>query len=511
MCVLPHVTAETLRGCVGAVALGVSLGASAQTEFADDFETCDLSRWNGPEYGASCADAGCQFTADTAAAHRGSCGAHLFDTDGATGSDTETDVWHDAASGSATYYARVWFRLMSSSSAGNFELLVIKAWNPSADYEMAFAGADVNGNAWFLGGHDVSSATAVEQPFGGPLDSSWHLLELGVTGAGGTGATRVVWLDGQRMMSQGSLDWTGHLGGGADLGESWSDDLRYMGQIAFDDLRTSTLPPASRFTVTPGASTVPIGTCAPVDVGLTDSDNAAARAAPYAFSAAMSSGAMGTFASDAQCFSTTTSATFAQRATTTRVYFSPSSPGPIVLTASYVDFLDGTATITASTPSDGGPLSDAGAAADGGAGGNPFAMIVPSSSTVAAGSAVVFDASGSAAAPGSHIVSWNWQEVEGPTGLVLSQDQDRQDLTLADPGVYALTLQVVDDSGRGSNVASAQITVTGSTYRPPRSLGGCTCGDSSATTLWLAGLACLLDRVRAVRGRMQRPRRRSRM
>jgi uncharacterized protein (TIGR03382 family) len=126
----------------------------------------------------------------------------------------------------------------------------------------------------------------------------------------------------------------------------------------------------------------------------------------------------------------------------------------------------------------GGPGPDGGV--DAGTG--PVAVIVPAQQTVDAGVTVVLDGTQSSAPTGRSLVTYQWTQVEGPTGLSATA-APMQSFTLQVPGTYAFQLVVQDSTGQQSAPASGTVTVNGE-VAPPGLTNGCGCGSGGAAMPW---------------------------
>ncbi len=131
---------------------------------------------------------------------------------------------------------------------------------------------------------------------------------------------------------------------------------------------------------------------------------------------------------------------------------------------------------------DGGLLADGGLRTD-----VPHALLSPADQKVNIGDSVVLDASGSLASQGATLVSFDWDEPRGPTGVVLVTGA-RQSVVLTVPGNYEFRLAVEDSSGQRSQATVATVEVS-----TAEKLG---CGCETSAGSGLLALVLLLDQRR---------------
>ncbi len=127
---------------------------------------------------------------------------------------------------------------------------------------------------------------------------------------------------------------------------------------------------------------------------------------------------------------------------------------------------------------------------------SPIARITPAEQTVEPGGSVTLDGSGSTPGAGQQLARWEWEAIEGPSGVTWSSGPV-QTLELAVSGSYRFRLVVVDSGGARSAPAEARVHVTGDVIPPPFAVG-CGCGASGggwgvmslallAGAVWLTG------------------------
>jgi hypothetical protein len=148
-------------------------------------------------------------------------------------------------------------------------------------------------------------------------------------------------------------------------------------------------------------------------------------------------------------------------------------------------------------PPDAGPPSDAGVSDSGAA---PVAVVLPSDQTVDAGATVQLSGALSTAPPGATLVSFQWTQVQGPTGI-LATASPTQSFRVDVPGTYAFELVVQDSAGRSSSPAAATILVSG-TVPPPSLKTACGCGAEGLDSM---GVLVALWALRGTRRAGRRP------
>jgi hypothetical protein len=121
---------------------------------------------------------------------------------------------------------------------------------------------------------------------------------------------------------------------------------------------------------------------------------------------------------------------------------------------------------------DAGASTDAGPSPDGGA--LPVAVIAQAQQTVDAGAPVQLSGTQSSATPGATLISFQWTETQGPTGVQLSS-ATTQSFSASVPGTYGFQLVVQDSTGASSAPASATVVVTGQIASPSMK-NACGCG-----------------------------------
>lgn len=140
----------------------------------------------------------------------------------------------------------------------------------------------------------------------------------------------------------------------------------FLGTFDFDDVRSSTSPPASQLQLSVATAAAP-GVCSPVFVRFEDSFSVAAPAPYDAFVTTQVSAGVGGFYSDGACASPTTGVTVPSGSTEAMLYFRGQQEGVVLLDASHPDFIAGSAQVSiVAIPDDAGATIDAGADDDAG-------------------------------------------------------------------------------------------------------------------------------------------------
>lgn len=128
------------------------------------------------------------------------------------------------------------------------------------------------------------------------------------------------------------------------------------------------------------------------------------------------------------------------------------------------------------------------------------AQITPSATTVAAGSSVTLDATGSWPGLGSTVAAYQWAITEGATLARLTSSTSATAVVLAQAaGTVTVTLTLTDTAGRQAT-RSVALTVTPAPVVPPQSSGG----GGALGFGGLLGLLAALIGVRAVTPRRRR-------
>ncbi len=493
--------------------------AAAQS-FEDDAETGTVTidetppgRW---EYVVVAP--GCSFTSTAAAAHRGTRGLSANDAAGGTGRGRQAQASVEITPPvTGEYHLRFWFRLANSNSAGNLYIAALEG--PLQDLvsmEVVATSGQVKVGGYRKGGTSEPSIVWIGRPTATPYsinDTSWRLVELSARGIGTSNGTRELRIDGVALDVMTGIDWSTWSATDINLGEFWADPLSFQGTLHFDDVRGDTQSHATSLRVDT-LPTIPANECVPMAVSLQSSEGEP-RAAPYAFDAALTfEGPGDTFFEDAACQTVTTRAAFPKGALFAAVYVKAGQQGETTISASYVDFLRGSATVMITPPlvvdagTDAGFEDDAGTdpgadAGDPDAGmldggvvdagtplDAPVAVISPDEVTVAGGVTVELDASGSMPPAGASITGYRWELVEGPT-FVEAIGHEKVSVTPHEPGIYVFRLVVTDSLGRPSQPVSARLIVGGDVSPPEARLGGCGC-NANGSVLPLAAFGWIL-------------------
>jgi hypothetical protein len=286
--------------------------------------------------------------ASTSAAHRGTYGLLSNDTTSTASSNTFLGNTGPQVT-TGNHYYRFWFQLHTASAyTGNISIATI--YDPFlphlAELYMSSTASNRTGiNGKINGGSFFGAGTGMSLSVG-----TWYLIEIGLTGVGTASGNRKFWVNGVLQHNSPVLDWSAQQLYRIQLGNIWSANGDYQGEYYFDDVRSDSVPHASQLAVTINPGTHNIGQCNPVTVSLLDSFSAP-TAAPYAFNADLAvSGVTGSYYSNDTCSSSTSAAAFSGGASSVQAYFKASTAGTATLTASYLDFVDGSTTMSVSTP-----------------------------------------------------------------------------------------------------------------------------------------------------------------
>lgn len=102
----------------------------------------------------------------------------------------------------------------------------------------------------------------------------------------------------------------------------------------------------------------------------------------------------------------------------------------------------------------------------------PTAAVTPAELTVDASAIVVLDATGSTAQPGATVEAYQWSQLRGPRGIVLTSAAEQR-FQVEVPGTYVFRLIVVDSHGRSSEPVTSTVFVRGEVESHAGPIGGC--------------------------------------
>lgn len=310
---------------------------------------------------------GCSMSVSAAAAHRGDAGAVLIDPNAGTGNSQTAAATLRGLSPGATYRARVWTRFRATTMTDAQETLVLVSPGNTWLLELA------QGVGVLLAGHDTNDAYSyIADPTKNVSDGGWHLFEVALQGLDTTAGTRDVWLDGQHLLGQLGIDFTGKTLDAVKLGKAVTLNDTFLGEQDFDDLRVDPLPQASTLTLSTTRPQLPATSCADVTVRLVDSETGAPAAAPYAVDVAMKLLGGGALYPAAGCSGTAGATwTIPSGATSATGSLQPGLGPTTQLTAAHVDFLPPDPLVFTVTPAGGdGGFGGGGGSGGGAAGGS---------------------------------------------------------------------------------------------------------------------------------------------
>ncbi len=357
-----------LRAVKGEIALlGVLMCCQAQAageRFTSDFEGSLVSSDNPPgPWGTVDLRPGSTCALSTSAATRGMQGMRIDDQLSVTGRADNTAVYV-TVTGAPMPKAqlRFQFKATSTSPAGSAVIgqILSDAANRRSlcDVSVVFPAGLIT-----LGG-DSRSGTFTVMDSGVRLASgSKVLIECTLEGLGTDAGLRTVHIDAVQV-AQEQVDFGGLNLRELALGEPFSEDSRFVGQLDFDDVRLADRMQASRLRLDAGRAAVDQGECAPVEVAVSDSIGNLAGL-PYAatFSAAVDGGAL---YSDARCSVAMGSVPFALEQTSGVIFLRPGAAPQVAIGLTFSDLI-GTSLVLAIRPPDAG-TADAGIADAGGGG-----------------------------------------------------------------------------------------------------------------------------------------------
>jgi hypothetical protein len=311
--------------------LGVGGNALATTPFADDFEDGNLVEYTTLVSGGGTA------AAVTGEGKVGSFAVRMADTSASAITTAEVSV---PQSGGGNFYARFWSRRGTTGYSAETDDAVILAEVRSGTAGEANNFASFGlvrrtlfHDARFTGRGTVSSASLTTFDSAG----SWALLELYLTGIGTATGTRALYFNGNRVLNQTGIGFSGALASFA-LSVSASTQASYTATFFYDQLRIATAPLASKLVLTaPPQSQRGTGECFPIVAGLIDSVSGAASLAPYRVDVALTGALMGPLHSDPLCAVPQANLPIAAFASSATGYVRPS--GVVTIDAAHPDFL----------------------------------------------------------------------------------------------------------------------------------------------------------------------------
>lgn len=225
------------------------------------------------------------------AAHRGSFGVLLVDAENGNGDAADTALYEDGAPIFGDYYSRSWVRVTSGNARGDIllgQLTNAQATSPS----VLDVRVNTSTSALSLGGFEADAGYRSTQSDAGFSFGAWRLLEWAALGVGLADGGRRLWLDGQLVIEDRHVDFSGGRLAVARLaiGQPYTQDRRWLGTIDFDDIRSAVVPLASALRLGP-ATPAAVGDCVPLDVELVASATGAPTAGPEPFDVTLDAGA----------------------------------------------------------------------------------------------------------------------------------------------------------------------------------------------------------------------------
>ncbi|MBX7097440.1 MAG: hypothetical protein K1X89_07000 [Myxococcaceae bacterium] len=314
---------------------------------------------------------GCSIATSSAAAHRGDGGLAVIDTNGAMGSGQHAFVEVSGLGASPTYRVRLWTRRLTPATQENVHVAVLNTSLNTYFFEATYGGSTV------LAGHDRSDAYSFAQDSASYSDGGWHLLEGVVTGLDSTSGARELYFDGQRLLRQTGIDFSGATLDQVKVGKSVSINERFQGEVDVDDVRVDPNPQASTVVLSSDAGPLSTADCARVTVGLVDSETSSPAPAPYDVDVVVQGTQDATLYPVPDCQGTASRVwTIAKGATAVTGSVRFDDRGTAQVTARHVDFLSGSpALFSVQRPGGGGGGSASaggGSVGGGGQGTRPF-------------------------------------------------------------------------------------------------------------------------------------------
>ncbi|MFT3706714.1 MAG: hypothetical protein QM817_03515 [Archangium sp.] len=344
--------------------------ARAQLPFGDDFESGNLSKWLVQD------NPGVTIEASTLAAHRGTYGVRVVDTETVVEDTSAARVSKRINSTSQNLYQRVWFRVPSRNAAGG-TLFFYADWEIAGSSWANAAGCnfDFEGKI-FCGQQDPDNAQNINFKLGDAgwsvVDGGWSLFEALTAGRGTDAGWTVFAIDGRIAVRYFGLHANAQSFPSVEIGEVYNYDPGFMTVLDFDDPRYDVRPMASRVNARV-ADTLHAGECGAIVLFLTatmpdvDGGTASSVAAPYSVEFVVEGASV--FSDDA-C-SVAGSPVLDGGATEVRAFVRPATADPINVTVKHVggDLLPSSTSFTvlpATAQPDGGGVDGGSSSSDGG-------------------------------------------------------------------------------------------------------------------------------------------------
>ena len=292
-----------------------------------------------------------------AAATRGMRGLRIDDQDNTLGRGDSTSVYATISAPMMLSQAQLRFRFRVTSTSQAGSVVIAQALSDAAnqrslcDISLAFPGALVTLSGSSRSGDDTSIDSGVR------LDGGNVLIECTLRGLRTDAGTRTLHLDSVQIAKE-QVDFSGLSLKEIAVGEPFSEDRQFVGQLDFDDVRVADRMQASRLVLDAGSAAVASSACVPVGVGLTDSEGTFAGL-PYAadFNSALTNAAL---FSDAVCSVPIAKISFALDQTTGVVFLRPGAAPQLTFGVAFPDLVGAAVTLPIQLPDAGS--GDAGSA-----------------------------------------------------------------------------------------------------------------------------------------------------
>jgi hypothetical protein len=308
-----------------------------------------------------------------AAAHRGTYGFRMMDTEVTLSGTAGTYAIQTMPLSAKSFYARVWVRMTQWNGQGNGITIFflssrqgstsgsLYSFNLDSQNHLALVAQPISpqGTSSY---HSVPTTVLLS-------DAGWHLLEAAAFDLNTDAGRRFLFMDGQEIASLANLadfpDAPPILG----LGETWSTsgfppDAGFAGIVDYDDVRVDVAPLPGLLAVSaPALPTV--GACLPLTVSLSSiapfPDGGPATLLPAPYDVAAHLDGLDVF-SDDQCQQPDASVSLPRGALSATIYCRPLTAGPVTASVAQdgvADFLPGSVAIDVL-------VADAAARSDGG-------------------------------------------------------------------------------------------------------------------------------------------------
>jgi MYXO-CTERM domain-containing protein len=326
-------TSERYLRAAAALITGLTAAtASAGITVRDDFDDPAFPPPGWTVYASS--PAGVSVSRSPGAAHRGQGGLRLLDQDAVSPNNNPAYLTLQVPPGEA-YFFRFWLK-----TSGNGVGTPVPLWFASGG--SGLLGLRMTGTGTqplFL--VEVGAPAGVDVSPGRFIGNGWHLVETSLLNMGTRQGSARVMVDGEELAAFSDLDWRGWQITRVLLGEMFSTIPGFQGTLDFDDVRGGSTPLASRLRVSLDGP-LRVGDCSRAEISLTDSFSGAAAPVPASLAPALEVEGPGMLFADPGCTLVATWIDLERDALSAPVYLRAHDAGEVRVTATDLDYLEGT-------------------------------------------------------------------------------------------------------------------------------------------------------------------------